>query len=93
MDYTYSPWNSLGQNTGVGSLSLLQVIFPTQGSNPGLPNFRRILHLLSHQGGPPSNFKKIPMGGPHPRPKEHIMKEKAACYVTLPVWTNTEIAI
>ena len=33
----YSPWNSLGQNTGVGSLSLLQGIFSTQGSNPGLP--------------------------------------------------------
>ena len=34
----YSPWNSPGQNTGVGSLSLLQGIFPTQGSNPGLPH-------------------------------------------------------
>ena len=33
----YSPWNSPGQNTGVGSLSLLQGIFPTRGSNPGLP--------------------------------------------------------
>ena len=32
----YSPWNSPGPNTGVGSLSLLQGIFPTQGSNPGL---------------------------------------------------------
>ena len=32
----YSPWNSPGQNTGVGSLSLLQGIFPTRGSNPGL---------------------------------------------------------
>ena len=32
----YSPWNSPGQNTGVGSLSFLQGIFPTQGSNPGL---------------------------------------------------------
>ena len=32
----YSPWNSPGQNTGVGNLSLLQGIFPTQGSNPGL---------------------------------------------------------
>ena len=31
-----SPWNSPGQNTGVGSLFLLQWIFPTQGSNPGL---------------------------------------------------------
>ena len=28
----YSPWNSPGQNTGVGSLSLLQEIFPTQVS-------------------------------------------------------------
>ena len=32
----YSPWNSPGQNTGVGSLFLLQGILPTQGSNPGL---------------------------------------------------------
>ena len=30
------PWNSPGQNTGAGSLSLFQGIFPTQGSNPGL---------------------------------------------------------
>ena len=37
----YSPWNSLGQNTGVGSISLLQGIFPTQGSNPGLLHCRR----------------------------------------------------
>ena len=36
----YSPWNSVGQNTGVGSLSLLQGIFPTQGSNPGLLSCR-----------------------------------------------------
>ena len=34
----YSPWNSPGQNIGVGSHSLLQGIFPTQGSNPGLPS-------------------------------------------------------
>ena len=39
----YSPWNSPGQNPGVGSLSLLQGIFPTQGSNPGLPHYKRIL--------------------------------------------------
>ena len=31
-----TPWNSSGQNSGVGSLSLLQGIFPTQGLNPGL---------------------------------------------------------
>ena len=47
-----SPWNSPGQNTGVGSLSLLQGIFPTQGSNPGLPHCRRILYQLSHKGSP-----------------------------------------
>ena len=44
----YSLWNSLGQNPGVGSLSLLQGIFPTQGLNPGLPYYRRILYQLSH---------------------------------------------
>ena len=48
----YSPWSSPGQNTGVGSLSLLQGIFPTQGSNPGLPHCRRILYQLSHLGSP-----------------------------------------
>ena len=48
----YSPGNSPGQNTGMGSLSLLQGIFPTQGSNPGLPHCRRILYRLSHQESP-----------------------------------------
>ena len=46
------PWDSPGKNTGVGSLSLLQGIFPTQGLNPGLPHCRRILNQLSHQGSP-----------------------------------------
>ena len=49
---SYSPWNSPGQNTGVGSHSLLQRIFPTQGSNPILPHYRWILYQLSHQGSP-----------------------------------------
>ena len=44
----YSP----GQNPAVGSLSLLQGIFPTQGSNPGLLHYRWILYQLSHQGSP-----------------------------------------
>ena len=35
-----NPWNSIGQNTGVGSLSLLLGICPTQGLNPGLPHCR-----------------------------------------------------
>ena len=46
----YSPWNSPGQNTGVGSLSILQGIFPTQELNPGLPHCRQILYQLSHKG-------------------------------------------
>ena len=48
----YSPWNSPGQNTGVGSFSLLQGIFPTPGSNPGLPHCRQILYYLNHTGSP-----------------------------------------
>ena len=47
-----SPRNSPGLNTEVGSLSFLQGIFPTQGSNPGLPHCRGILCQLSHKGSP-----------------------------------------
>ena len=46
----YSLWNSPGQNTRMGSLSLLQGHFPTQGSNPSLPHCRQILCQLSHKG-------------------------------------------
>ena len=38
---------SPGKNTGVGCYFFLQGIFPTQGSNPGLPNCRQILYHLS----------------------------------------------
>ena len=48
----YSPWNSPGQNTGVGSLSLLQEIFPTQGLNPGFLQYRWILYQWNHKGSP-----------------------------------------
>ena len=47
--WTIIPWKSPGQNTRVGSLSLFQGIFPTQWSNPGLPNCRWILYQLSHK--------------------------------------------
>ena len=47
-----TPWTSPGQNTVVGSFSLLQRIFPNQGSNPGLLHYRRILYQLSHKGNP-----------------------------------------
>ena len=52
----YSRQNSPGPNTGVGSLSLYQGIFPTQRLNPGLPNCRRILYQLSHK-------ERSPRGG------------------------------
>ena len=45
----YSPWNSLDQENGMGSLSLLKGFFPIQGSNPGLPHCRWILYQLSHK--------------------------------------------
>ena len=48
----YSLWNSTGQNTGVGSLSILRRIFPTQGWNPGLPHCGWILYQPSHKGSP-----------------------------------------
>ena len=47
-----SPWNSPGQNTSMGSLSLLLGIFPTQGLKPGLPHWRWILYQLSHKEKP-----------------------------------------
>ena len=52
MDYIYSPQNSPDQNTGVGSLSLVQGIFPTQKLNPGLLHCSQILYQLSHKGNP-----------------------------------------
>ena len=44
--------DSPGRNTGVGCHALLQGIFPTQRSNPGLPHCRQILYQLSHKGSP-----------------------------------------
>ena len=56
------PWNSSGKNTGVGNCSLLQGIFPTQGSNPGLQHCGQILYLLSHEGSPQYlTLYKIPL--------------------------------
>ena len=57
--------DSPGKNTGVGFYALLQGIFPTQGSKPGLPHCRWILYCLSHQGSPPlsktiDNFRSFP---------------------------------
>ena len=48
----YSSWNSPGQNTGMGSLSFLQGIFLTKGSNPGLLHCRQLFYQLSHKKSP-----------------------------------------
>ena len=57
------PWNSPGQTTGVGSCSLLLGIFPTYGSDPGLPHYMRILHHLNHQGSPTLALKSVKYPG------------------------------
>ena len=62
----YSPRNSVGQNTGVGSWSLLQGIFPTQGLNPGLPHCRQVLYQATREAwriyySPHLTKKKIEM--------------------------------
>ena len=59
------PWNSLGQNTAVGSLSLFQGIFPTQVSNPDLLLCGLILYQLSHKGSPQLiiNFQVLDLVG------------------------------
>ena len=52
MDCMYSPWNSPGQNTGVGSLFHLQWIFLTQEPKWGLLHYRQILYQLSYEVTP-----------------------------------------
>ena len=48
-----------GKNTGVDCHSLLQGIFPSQGSNLGLPHFKQILYCLSHKGSPPWKYREL----------------------------------
>ena len=55
----YGPRNSPGQNTGVGSCSLLQGIFPTQGSNPVFPHCKWIPYQLRHKGSPQGKVKSL----------------------------------
>ena len=86
------PKNSPGQNTGVGSLSLLQGIFITQGSNPGLPHYRQILYQLNHREG-----HKI-----HSRPSinvDWVGHQSTTQFlrlqhgpVAVPLWSNSSLA-
>ena len=65
----YSPWNSLGQNTGVGSLSLLQGIFPIQGSNLRLQHWQDNSlplvppHFMGNRWGNSGNSVRLYFGG------------------------------
>ena len=63
----YTPGNSLGENTGVGNLSLLQGIFPTQGSNQGLLHCRWILYQLICQRSPQGIKQSAKSGYQRPR--------------------------
>ena len=65
----YSPWNSPGQNTGVHRLFLLQEIFPTQGSNPGLPHCRWILYQLSYKESPILEWVAYPFSSGSSQPR------------------------
>ena len=53
------PWNFPGKNTGVGCHFLFQGIFPTQGSNPGLPHCRQMLYQLTHGEAPKKKTKNL----------------------------------
>ena len=53
------PWDSSGKNTRVDCHFLIQGIFSTQGSNPGLPHCRQILYLLHHEGSPNQLYSNI----------------------------------
>ena len=84
----HSPFNSLGQNTGVfqywvsqkGSCFLLQGISPTQGSNPDLPHCRQILYHLSHQGSP-RTLEWVAIPSPVDLPDPGIKPESLALQV------------
>ena len=80
----HSPWDSPGQDTGVGSLSLLQGIFPTQGSNPGLLHCRWILYQLSHKGSP---------GEDRNTAKHPTVRWMAHCRVVTPKVKNPHIVV
>ena len=59
------PWNSPGKNSGVGSHSLLQGIFPIQGSNACLLHWKQILYCLNHGGlNPPAHWESLLLGRP-----------------------------
>ena len=84
------PWDSLGKNTGLGCHALLQGIFPTQGSNPGLPHCRQILHWLNHKGSSRIlEWIAYPFfrGSPQPRDRTQVSHIAGRFFID---WTTRE---
>ena len=77
------PWDSPGKNTGVGCHALLQGIFPTQGSNPGLLHCRQILYHLSLQGSPSPLHTHLQVANCQRRERVFAC---SIMYVRSPVW-------
>ena len=76
----YSPRDSPGQNTGVGRLSLLRGIFPTQGSNPSHRHCRWILYQLSHKGSPKIlEWVAYPFSSGYSRPRSQTGVSGISC--------------
>ena len=78
--------HSPGKNTEVNCHALLQGIFPTQGSNPGLPHCRWILYCLSHEGILKSEINNTrPKSGSQlgQTPSEGCRGESASCFFQL----------
>ena len=67
------------QNTGMGSRSLLQGIFPAQRSNPCLLHWRQILYHLSHEGTPSSLKDKLKVTWERGEAREHLARTKSIC--------------
>ena len=70
------PWDFLGKSTGVGCHFLLQGIFPTQGSNPGLLHCGQMLYHLSHQGSLYKIKRETKELGMETHPGEGVVKEE-----------------
>ena len=97
LKWLYTAWNCPGQNTGMGSCSLLHGIFLTQGSNPGLLHGRWILYQLSYQWSlrPSMDFYKYYiLGWEGWEQNEHIYLHRFTTYLhkymnqeNEPIWT------
>ena len=98
--WSLGPWNSPDQNSGVGNLSLLQGICPTQGTNPGLLHCRQFLYQLSHKGSPRIlQWVAYPFSSGYAQPRNQPRVSSIACRFfsnwaireALGMWINTPL--